>query len=173
MTGAIRITWQVPLSSLMAEKRERIPDVLHRVVTALAAEGTAHAKRLTPADTGRLRASITWRELFWVGGSAEAEIGTNVFYAPFVLGDVRPFIIRVRRKKALAWIVYRGGRSKAIRPAPDDVPRWRRLRKRGLVAYAKWVRHPGGRDVFGRTAEHLVRRAPAVVNHILKSEGIV
>jgi len=165
----IRITWKPPFEELIRHKGDRLAPALMRILDALAMEGEAFAKKSTPVDTGRLQASITWSRL---PNPMARAVGTNVSYAPFILGDVKPFIIRARNKKALAWVVYRGGRSKAIRPASDDVQGWRRLKKRGLAAYAKWVCHPGGRDVFGKTADHLIRRAPSIVARILKAEEV-
>lgn len=162
-----------PLSKLMEEKKARLPVALQKILTTLAAEGTGYAKKLTPVDTGRLRASISWKEISWAGETIkEAQIGSNVHYAPIILGDVEPFVITVKRKKALAWVVYRGGKSKPIRPASDDVEGWKRLRKRGMAGYAKKVTHPGGQKIFEKTADHIVQRAPGVVSRIFKSEGI-
>ncbi|MGB9886750.1 MAG: HK97 gp10 family phage protein [Moorellales bacterium] len=168
MSFRVEIVLSPLLSEILAEKREKVARALHRALTQLAAEGEYYAKKRTPVDTGRLRSSITWGEI----NPTTMQIGTNVFYAPFVLGDVKPFTIRVKNKKALAWVVYRGGPSKAIRPASDDKEGWKRLRKRGLAAYAKWVRHPGGKNIFGQTAEYIAKRAPNVVKRALETEGV-
>lgn len=171
MTAQVEIAleWQPPLEELMRRHAEKMPAVIREVLARLGIEGESYAKRLTPVDTGRLRASITHE----VRGGDTLAIGSNVEYAPFILADTPPYIIRVKRKKALAWVVYPGKGSKKTRPASNDAAAWRALRKRGLAAYAKWVRHPGGKDILGQTAKHLQDKMPAVVQQVLKAQGVI
>jgi len=131
-------------------KLEELPEFL---LLQFAKAGERRMKLLTPVDRGRLRASISY-----VQTGNEVQIGSNVEYAPYILSDTGPYIIRAKQARALAWVVYPGKGSKKIRPASDDAQGWRRLRKRGLAAYAKWVRHPGGRKVISRTAEWLAQQ---------------
>ncbi|MBW2672136.1 MAG: HK97 gp10 family phage protein [Deltaproteobacteria bacterium] len=132
-------------------KLEGLPEFL---LLHFAKAGERKMKLLTPVDRGRLRSSIGYVQV----GKDEIQIGSNVEYAPYILSDAKPYIIRVKRARALAWVVYPGKGSKKIRPDSDDAQGWRRLRKRGLAAYAKWVRHPGGRKVISRTAEWLAQQ---------------
>lgn len=53
-------------------------------------------------DTGRLRNSIVLEERVDAGVPSVA-VGTNVFYAPFIQGGVRPHIIVPRNASVLAW----------------------------------------------------------------------
>lgn len=69
-------------------------------------------------DTGRLRNSIQVTESV-ERGVPTANVGTNVFYAPFIHGGVRPHLIVPRNASVLAW------------EGPN-----------GMV-FAKWVMHPG------------------------------
>ncbi|OAT81102.1 HK97 gp10 family phage protein [Desulfotomaculum copahuensis] len=131
-------------------KLDGLPEYL---LLQFAKAGERKMKLLTPVDRGRLRSSIGY-----VRVGDEIQIGSNVEYAPYILSDAEPYIIRVKQARALAWVVYPGKGSKKTRPASDDAQGWRRLRKRGLAAYAKWVRHPGGRKVISRTAEWLAQQ---------------
>lgn len=135
-------------------KLEELPEFL---LLQFAKAGERRMKLLTPVDRGRLRASISY-----VQTGNEVQIGSNVEYAPYILSDTGPYIIRVKQAKALAWVIYPGKGSKKIRPDSDDAAGWRRLKKRGLVGYAKWVRHPGGRKVISRTAEWLAQRQDSI-----------
>ena len=59
------------------------------------------AKRNAPVDTGRLRSSIS-HELGSSGGDLIANIGTNVFYAPYVEFGTRYMAARAFLRNALA-----------------------------------------------------------------------
>lgn len=70
------------------------------IATETAAKQIATSEGLV--DTGRYRASISWR-LGQDGQGLFAEIGSKVPYARFLEEGTRPHTIRPRTKKALAW----------------------------------------------------------------------
>jgi len=133
------------------------------ILLHFAKAGERRMKLLTPVDRGRLRKSIGYVRTSsgFLGDSIQ--IGSNVEYAPYILSDVGPYIIRVKRARALAWVDYPGKGSKRTRPDSDDAENWKKLRKSGLARYAKSVRHPGGQKVISRTAEWLAQRQDAIV----------
>jgi len=136
-------------------KLDGLPEYL---LLQFAKAGERKMKLLTPVDRGRLRSSIGYVQV-----GDEIQIGSNVEYAPYILSDVGPYIIRVKRARALAWVDYPGKGSKRTRPDSDDAENWKKLRKSGLARYAKSVRHPGGQKVISRTAEWLAQRQDAIV----------
>lgn len=67
---------------------------LDRHLLQFAYKVSAIAKQHTPVDTGRLRASIFAK----LAGRHQAEVGTNVHYAPYVEIGHNPIILPVRAK---------------------------------------------------------------------------
>lgn len=157
----ITIDWRPPLDKLMAEHAAKMPYVIRDMLLRLGVMGESKMKQLTPVDTGNLRKRISHT----MPNVNEVHIGTNVSYAPFILLDVKPFTIRARRKKALAWVTK--GHIRPSTPAG-----WKEARKRGWARYAKQVTHPGGVNALGRTEEYLETRIPQVAASILKKYGV-
>lgn len=157
----ITIDWKPPLDKLMAEHAEKMPYVIRDVLNRLGVIGESRMKQLTPVDSGNLRKRISHT----MPNVNDVHIGTNVAYAPFILLDTKPFTIRVRRKKALAWVT-RGH----IRPSTPKG--WREARRRGWARYAKQVTHPGGVDAIGKTEKYLKGQIPTVVASILNKYGV-
>lgn len=152
----LTISWNPSLDKLLQEHAEKMPLVVKDVLTRLGVMGQSYMKRNTPVDTGRLRKSVSWE----LTSPMEVHIGSNVGYAPFILGDTKPFLITAKRKKALAWVT-----KGHIRPATPEG--WKEARKRGWARYARWVLHPGGKNVIGRTERYLEKEIPRVVVNIL------
>jgi hypothetical protein len=109
------------------------------------------AKRAAPVDTGRLRSSINVRFI----GRMAGEVGTSLPYAPAVeFGSGihgerrRPYIIRPKRAKVLAWRPgsYGGGfggggmvfarevKHPGVRPRPFLLPAWEREKEHVVPA---------------------------------------
>lgn len=132
------------LRDILGERQEKMPQVVREVLTRQGIEGESLTKRKTPVDTGRLRSSVSHQvEDDYVA------VGSNVKYAPFVIGDVPPFIIKPRRAKALRFKI--GNR----------------------VIFAQRVRHPGGKKILQKVAEELRRKQPQVVHEVLVRQGII
>jgi len=130
------------LRRALKDKPRKVPVIAREILTRLGIEGESSMKRQTPVDTGRLRASIRHGV-----ASNYVEIGTDVKYAPFVLGDVPPFEIRPRRARALRF----------------------RIGKR--IIFAKRVQHPGGQGILRQVATELEREYPQVVREVLRRHG--
>ena len=130
------------LRKALKDKPRKIPVVAREILERLGVEGETSMKKQTPVNTGRLRASIRHRV-----ADDYVEIGTDVKYAPFVLGNVPPFEIRPRRARALRF----------------------RIGKR--VIFAKRVRHPGGQGILRQVATELERDYPQVVREVLRKHG--
>lgn len=160
----LTINWNPPMDKLLIKHAEKMPLVVRDALTRLGVTGTSYAKRLTPVDSSNLRKRISYKLV----GAAQCHIGTNVTYAPFILLDTKPFIIRAKNKKVLAWMT-RGH----IRPSTPTG--WKEARKRGWARYAKEVRHPGGKDVIGKTERYLEKEIPQVVANVLDKhlKGVV
>lgn len=120
----------------------------------------AKAKALAPVDRGRLRASIT-SEI----APLEAQVYTNVMYAPMVELGTKPHVILPKNKKALAFQL--GGKL------------GRGTRRRGRtgmigggakIVVAK-VNHPGTRPhpFMLPAAEALVRQAPRLLQRLARA----
>lgn len=162
MSRYVRIRWTPPWSRIWAQYSGKLPRVVRDLLTKLGVMGTSYAKRHTPVDTGNLRKRIGYTLV----GATEMHIGTNVTYAPFILQDTGPYKIRVKHKKALAWVT-RGH----VRPA--SATGWKGARQRGWARYAKQVTHPGGKPVLKDTLDYLEPKIPKTVQQVLRKHGIV
>lgn len=157
----LTIKWDPEVEQLMANNAGKMPVVIHDLLQRLGVIGTSYMKRITPVDKGELRKRIS----FIISSKPEVYIGTNVAYAPYILPDTPPFIIRAKNKKALAW-VDKGH----IRPSTSAG--WKMARKLGIAHYAKEVKHPGGINAFGKTEDHLNGLISDVMMSVLKKHGI-
>lgn len=129
MSGVI----DIDASELRGIRELLQPEVDSRMqsfVLRLGLKGESLLKQKTPVDTGRLRSSVSHAVDTDAMG---VRIGSNVKYAPFVIGDTPPFIIRPKVAKALRFEVD------------------------GQVVFAKRVKHPGGNKAVSQVAE-LLRR---------------
>ena len=157
------VNWSPPITELLANHASKMPSAVKDVLSRLGVMGESYAKVITPVDTANLRKRIGWKI---AGGARPAlHIGTNVTYAPYVLTDTGPFIIRAKNKKVLAWVT-KGN----IRPSTPEG--WRIARERGVARYAKEVMYPGGKDVLGKTEDFLENKIPGVVRSVLNAHGI-
>jgi len=157
----LTVKWDPPIDQLLTTNAAKMPKVVKDVLVRLGIVGQGYGKRITPVDTARLRKGVNWN----IPGPPELYIGSNVTYAPIILGDVKPFTITAKRKKALAW-VDKGH----VRPMTKLG--WRLAREAGIAHYAKSIRHPGGKNVLGRTEQYLEGKIPGVVASILSKHGI-
>jgi len=158
------VEWNPPINELLDRHAKKVPVVVKDVLMRLGALGQAHAKRLTPVDTGRLRKSITW----FIPGKPEVHIGSNVVYAPIILGDTPPFVIVAvhgRGLGVLAWVDKGHVR-------PSTKLGWKIARAAGIAHFARAVRHPGGKDILGKTERHLETKYPVVIPDVLRKHGI-
>lgn len=128
-----------------SKNSENIPKVIKRVLLIIGVEGETLTKRKTPVDTGRLKSSVTNE----VKGDT-VKIGSNVSYAPFILGAVGSYVIKPKREKYLHMVI------------------------KGNFVMAKRARHPGGRKILREVAEKLDEELiPKIVHKVLKYYGIV
>jgi len=157
----ITIHWNPDAGKLLIQHGNKMPFVVKDVLTRLGSMGQSHMKKITPVDTANLRKRIGWI----IPGKPQVHIGTNVSYAPIILGDTLPFWIEAKPGKVLAWVT-RGH----IRPATKYG--WKRARELGIARYAKRVKHPGGVDALNKTNAYLDGQIPGVVASILNKYGI-
>lgn len=158
----IAIKFSPSWSKVWKENASKMPDLVKDLLTRIGIMGTSYGKKLTPVDSGNLRKRFNYTMV----GAKELHIGANVSYAPYILLKTPPYIIKVKNKKALAW-TSRGH----VRPGSAGA--WKGARDRGWAAYAKQVRHPGGKDVLGQTNTYLNEQIPGVVRQVLNKYGIV
>lgn len=157
----ITIQWNLDIGKLLISHGHKMPSVVNDILTRLGVMGQSHMKKLTPVDTANLRKRIGWI----IPGKPQVHIGSNVSYAPIILGNVKPFFISAKPGKVLAW-VDKGH----IRPSTKYG--WKRAKELGIAHFARWVIHPGGVDALGKTDAYLDNKIPEVVSNIMNKYGI-
>ena len=129
------------LEEVLKKLGDKAIPILRDSLNTIGITGESMVKERTPVDTGRLRSSVSWKKS--VFRPDEVRIGSNVVYAPFVIGDAPPFFIYPRKRRALRFKI--GNR----------------------VIFARRVRHPGGRRILQDVAAELQRDMPAIVDRII------
>lgn len=115
------------------------PRIVERILNYTGVEGEKLTKKQTKVDTGRLRSSVTYQI-----SDNVLKIGSNVKYAPFILGDVGPYVIRPRKRKAL------------------------RFKIGNEYIFSKKVNHPGAYGVLSKVKEELQRKyIPEIIKKVL------
>lgn len=158
----ITIRFTPDFGKLVKKNASKMPEVVKDILTRLGVMGTSFGKRLIPVDKGNLRKRFNYT----FKGARELHIGTNVSYAPIILTNKPPFVIEAKNKKVLAWVT-----KGHIRPSTPEG--WKEARKRGWARYAKRIRHPGGKNVMGKTNQYLRGEKSNVVSQVLRKHGIL
>ena len=79
MNIAVKVIGASQLQKLLQSKSKKIDTSLEKDILKCCLKVEADAKKKSPIDTGRLRASLTHEVRNMIG-----KVGTNVEYAPFV-----------------------------------------------------------------------------------------
>lgn len=86
----VKIKGQRELTRKLAEARRAVIGAVEGALVKAGLLIERDAKRLCPVDTGRLRASISYRLISAGTEVLAVEVGTNVQYAPYVEFGTRP-----------------------------------------------------------------------------------
>lgn len=162
----VEVKWNPSSGALLIHYANKMPLIICDMLNRLGFVGQAQMKRITSkeaSDSGRLYRSITqWQEI----GTMNMHVGvTNVRYAPIMLEDTPPFIIRPKNKRALAWVDE--GKTR-----PSDPYGWYMAEIEGFAHFSKKVSHPGGINALERTKGYVEGKIPGVITAILKKYAV-